>query len=143
MTHARAKKVVLRALLVGGLALGVSGCLNINGTDLFLIQRTGQNKPFAILVNDSGTIACDNDSAQPLSKTMLLNARYLATALEDYVHAGGTGSAYPGKSLFRWRVELPDGTITFPDWAAKHQAAFAQIELFGLQAAQHVCHLSV
>jgi hypothetical protein len=140
MTHALLRKATLWTLLAGSLALGLGGCFEVTAPDLFLLQRTGAGRPFSILVNDGGLISCNGGHFKHLPDPVLLQARDLAMALETYVHAGQTSNV-PGNSVFRYRVELPDGTVIFPDTAAGHRAVFAQTVQFALQTAQHVCHI--
>jgi hypothetical protein len=128
-------------LLVAAIAL--AGCLNVQSPDLFLITRTGQAGRLTLLVNDGGTIRCNGGRARRLSDPLLLRARDLATALDGdakeslKIHS-------PANSVYRYTIQLQDGTIAFPDTAAAggRYPNLAQAELFAVQAAQQGCGLS-
>lgn len=127
-----------------GLALGAAGCgFNVQSPDLFLLTRTGQGQKLTLLVNDGGTIRCDGGRARTLPDPLLLQARDLASGL------GGDAQenlriAAPANSVYRYRVRLQQGTISFPDTAAAsgRYPRLAQLELFSVRAAHQACGLS-
>lgn len=120
-------------------ALALAGCgLDVQSPDLFLLTRTGPGGRLTLLVNDSGTISCDGRRAQSLPDPLLLQARDLATSLDNDAQAG-MHIAASADTVYRYSVRLQDGTITFPDTAGAHHQELAQAELFALQAAQNPC----
>jgi hypothetical protein len=131
-----------RPALVAALAAIGAGCgFNVQSPDLFLLTRTGQGGKLTMLVNDGGTIRCDRGRTRQLAAPLLLRARDLANSLDgDAKHSLRIAS--PPDSVFRYVIRLQDGTISFPDTAARNHPALAQAELFAVQAAQQACGLS-
>lgn len=129
------------AALAAAVAVALSGCgLNIRAADLFLLTRTGPGRTLTLLVNDSGTIRCDGGRARQLSDPLLLRARDLATSLD--ADAKRSLKIASGRdSVFRYRIDLKDGTISFPDTAARAHPGLAQAELLAVQLAQQACGL--
>jgi hypothetical protein len=114
---------------------------NVQSPDLFLLTRTGQGKRLTLLVNDSGTISCNAQKPKPIPDQLLLQARDLASSLDQDAKAKlrmNSGS----QSVFSYTVKLQDGTISFPDTAGGSHKEIAQAELFTLQAAQNACGLT-
>ena len=124
------------------LAAVLGGCgLNVQSADLFLVTRTGGGPKLTLLVNDGGTVRCDGGSARSLPDALLLQARDLANSL------GGDAQRNlripsPSDSVFRYKVRLQSGTISFPDTAAATHPNLAQLELLTVKAAQQACGLS-
>jgi hypothetical protein len=123
-------------------ALALAGCgLNVAAPDLFVLHRTGPGKPLTLLVNDSGTIRCDNGKTKSLPDPLLLDARDLASDLDK--DAQDKLSLKPSRdSVFSYKVTLQDGTVMFSDTAARTHPELARTELFAAQAAQGPCGLS-
>ena len=86
----------LRAAVVLLLAALVTGCgFEVEEPDLFLVTRTGaQGHKLSLLVNDGGTISCDGGKPKNLPDPLLLQARDLATNLNDRRECQ---TAVPGK----------------------------------------------
>ena len=123
------------------LAIVLGGCgLNIQEPDLFLLTRSGGGPRLTLLVNDGGTIRCDGRSARSLPDKLLLQARDLATALVGDAQRNLRIPA-PPNSVFRYKVRLQSGSISFPDTAATTHPNLAQLELFTVRAAQQACGL--
>jgi hypothetical protein len=76
-----------------------------------------------------------------LSNSLLLRARDLASSLDKDVKAHLTLRPKPN-TVDTYRVELQDGTLTFPDTAAAAHKESAQAELFTVQAAQSACGIT-
>jgi hypothetical protein len=126
-------------LLIGGL---LSGCgLGVQSPDLFVLTRTGVGPPLAMLVNDGGTIRCNGAKAKELADPLLIQARDLASNLDQDAKASLNIPPSP-HSVAHYRIRLQDGTISFPDTAASRHKELAQAELFAVQAAQKACGLS-
>jgi hypothetical protein len=132
----------LAATLLASAAALTGGCgFDVQSPDLFLLTRTGQGVTLTLLVNDGGTIRCNNARARKLSDPLLLRARDLANSLDNDARHG-LRIAAPPNSAFRYTIKLQDGTIVFPDTAARAHSELAQAELFAVQAGQQACGLS-
>jgi hypothetical protein len=124
------------------LAIVLCGCgLNVQEPDLFLLTRTGGGPRLTLLVNDGGTIRCNGRAARSLPDPLLLQARDLATSLGGDAQRNLRLSS-PSNSVFRYKVRLQSGSISFPDTAAATHPNLAQLELFTVRAAQQACGLS-
>ncbi len=120
-------------------AVALAGCgLNVQAPDLFLLTRAGRGQRITLLVNDGGTIRCDGGAAKPLPDKLLLQARDLASTLSGDATRKLHLPPAPN-SVAEYSVKLQNGTITFPDTAARTHPELAQTELFALQAAQGSC----
>jgi hypothetical protein len=122
-------------------AMVLTGCLNVQSADLFLLTRTGQGSKLTLLVNDSGTIRCNGGKAKPISNSTLIAARDLSDNLATDAQNGLTIRDVAG-SVYYFRIRMQQGTIAFPDKAAGRRQVLAQAELFATQAAQRDCGLS-
>lgn len=135
-TNPRAR--ALGAILVAAL---LTGCgLNVQGADLFLLTRTGQARRLTLVVNDSGTIRCDGAAAKSLPDSLLIQARALASDLDKDARAK-LRVPVGANSVFSYTIKLENGSITFPDTAARQRHELAEAELFAAQAAQGPCGL--
>jgi hypothetical protein len=120
----------------------VTGCgFDVQSPDLFQVTRTGQGQKLTLLVNDAGTIVCNGGKPKALPDRLLLQARDLATNLNDDAKAKRRFTARPG-SVFSYTVKVQNGTFTFPDIAAGARKEFSQLELFVVQAAADPCGIS-
>jgi hypothetical protein len=120
-------------------AVALAGCgLNVQSPDLFLLTRTGQGKPLTMLVNDAGTISCNEGKQQQLSDPLLIQARTIATDLDQDARAKLHIPRAPNSVAF-YTIKLQDGTISFPDTAAAKDHELAEAELFAVQAGQQYC----
>jgi hypothetical protein len=127
---------------IGALVV-LTGCgLDVQSGDLFQVTRTGQGRKLTLLVNDGGTITCDGSKRKALSDPQLLQARDLATNLNDDAKAKLTGFRSGARSVFSYTVKVQNGTFTFPDTAAAARKELSQLELFVVQAAANPCGLS-
>ena len=116
----------------------LAGCLSVQAADLFLITRTGGGPKLTLLVSDGGTVRCNGAAAKPLPDTLLLQARDLANTLDtdakQQLHLPRTAN-----SVAVYTARLKDGTISFPDTAARTHPELAQLELLAVQIAQGPC----
>jgi hypothetical protein len=120
----------------------LAGCgFDVQSADLFQVTRTGQGQKLTLLVNDSGTIACNGGKPKTLPDRLLLQARDLATTLNDDAKAKRRLTAGAG-SVFSYTVKVQNGTFTFPDTAAGARKELSQLELFVIQAAADPCGIS-
>lgn len=132
----------LVALTIALGAILLSGCgIDMTSADLFVLTRTGQGQTLTMLVNDGGTIRCNGGHTRALPNALLLRARDLASSLDKDVKAH---MKFPPKanSVFTYKVELQDGTLTFADTSAAGHKELAQAELFAVQAAQSACGIA-
>jgi hypothetical protein len=119
----------------------VAGCgLGVQSPDLFLLTRAGEGSRTTLLINDGGTIRCNDRAPRPLAEQLLLRARDLAMSLDPDAKAKLTIPA-SANSVFRYTIKLQSGTISFPDTAATRHPELAQVELFAAQAAHDGCGL--
>jgi hypothetical protein len=129
------------AIVLTCLALGLSGCLSVQAGDLFLLTRTGAGPRLTLLVNDGGTVRCNGGAAKPLADKLLLQARDLSSTLgndaKNHLDIPRTGN-----TVASYTVKLKEGTISFPDTAARTHSELAQLELLTVQIAQRPCALS-
>jgi hypothetical protein len=113
----------------------------VQAGDLFLLTRTGAGAKLRLLVNDGGTVRCNGGAAKPLPDKLLLQARDLAGTLDtdakNHLSLPRTANA-----VAVYTVKLKDGTISFPDTAARLHSELAQLELLAVQIAQGPCGLS-
>jgi hypothetical protein len=120
----------------------VAGCgFDVQSPDLFQVTRTGQGQKLTLLINDSGTIACNGGKPKPLPDRLLLQARDLTTSLNDDAKAKARFPTGPG-SVFTYTVKVQNGTFTFPDTAAGARKELSQLELFVVQAVADPCSIS-
>jgi hypothetical protein len=123
------------------LALALGGCgLNVQSPDLFLLTRVGAGGRLTLLVNDGGTIRCNGGSPRALPDPLLLEARDLATRLNDDAKRG-LRIPRARHSVATYTVKLQHGVVSFPDNAAGAHSELAQLELFVVRAAQGPCRL--
>lgn len=121
-------------LLWVALAVLLAGCgLDVQAPDLFLLTRTGVGRRLTLLVSDDGTIRCNGGSPKQLSGKLLIQARDLAPTLGSDAQRGLHIPRGPN-SVAMYTVRVQQGTISFPDTAARTHSTFAQLELFALQS---------
>jgi hypothetical protein len=120
----------------------LAGCgFDVQSADLFQVTRAGQGQKLTLLVNDSGTIACNGGKPKALADRLLLQARDLTRNLNADAKAKTRWQAGPG-SVFTYTVKVQNGTFTFPDTAAAARKELSQLELFVIQAAADPCGIS-
>jgi hypothetical protein len=120
----------------------LAGCgRNVQSADLFQVTRVGQGQKLSLLVNDSGTIACNGGKPKSLPNRLLLQARDLATDLNSDAKKKLRYPVSP-RSVFSYTVKVQNGTFTFPDTAAGTRKELARLELFVVQAAADPCGIS-
>jgi hypothetical protein len=131
----------LAPALAAALAVLAVGCgLNVASPDLFVLTRTGAGPRLSLLVSDGGTIRCNGGPDKPLADRLLIQARDLASRLNDDAKHG-LHIQRSARSVAMYRVRLQHGTISFPDTAAGTHHDLAQLELFAVQAGQGACGL--
>ena len=130
---------LLLALATVGMLVGCG--LDVQSPDLFVLTRTGQGSKLTLLVNDSGTIACNGGKARMISSARLITARDLSDNLAKDAGANLRLPIGPG-STYTYKIRMQQGTITFSDRDTARRPYLAQAELFAIDAAQQVCGLS-
>jgi hypothetical protein len=137
----RVTAVIVAAVIVAAVAL-IAGCgLDVKSADLFQVTRLGQGQKLTLLVNDGGTISCNGGKPKSLPDRLLLQARDLATDLNDDANAKLSFGA-SARSAFTFTVKVQKGTFTFPDTAAGSRKELSRLELFVVQAAGSPCGIS-
>jgi hypothetical protein len=117
----------------------LAGCgLQVQAPDLFLLTRTGGAQKVTLLVNSGGTIRCNGSQAKPLPDTLLLQARTLTAALNRDATQRLHIPPAPG-SVYSYRVKLQNGTISFPDTAARTHSELARLELLAVKIVGGPC----
>jgi hypothetical protein len=120
----------------------LAGCgFDVQSADLFQVTRTGQGQKLTLLVNDSGTVACNGAKPKALPDRLLLQARDLTRNLNADAKVKTRFPAVRG-SVFSYTVKVQNGTFAFPDTAAGARKELAQLELFVVQAAADPCGIS-
>lgn len=120
-------------------ACGAAGCgFDVQQPDLFLLTRTGNGSKDTLLVNTGGTVRCNGKSTKQVPSKMLVQARSLTSTLNKDAKRHLNIPPTPN-SVYRYRVKLQDGTITFPDTAAAHHWELAQLELIAVGLLQGPC----
>jgi hypothetical protein len=117
----------------------LAGCgFDVQSADLFQVTRIGQGEKLTLLVNDSGTLACNGGKPKSLPDRLLLQARDLSTDLNNDAKSK---ARFPtsARSVFSYTVKVQNGTFTFPDTAAESRKELARLELFVVQAAADPC----
>jgi hypothetical protein len=123
-------------------AAGIAGCgFGVSSPDLFVVTRTGVGDRLTLLLNDGGSIKCNDRAPRPLAEPLLLQARDLATALAPDAKQHLTIPASP-HSVAHFTFKLQDGTVSFPDTAGASRHELAEAELFTITAAKQGCGLS-
>lgn len=140
MTARSTRRVALATPLTCLVGL-LSGCLSVQAADLFLLTRTGVGPRLTLLVNDGGTVRCNGGAAKPLPNKLLLQARDLAGTLNNDANHR-LNLPRTANTVATYTVKLQDGTISFPDTAARTHSELAQLELLTVQIAQGPCGLS-
>ena len=120
----------------------LAGCgFDVQSADLFQVTRFGQGQKLTLRVNDGGTIACNGGKPKSLPDPLLLEARDLATNLNQDAKAKLRFPA-SARSVFSYTVKVPNGTFTFPDTAAVARKELSQLELFVIRAAADPCGIA-
>jgi hypothetical protein len=133
---------LLPILLPLACAALLAGCGGGAG-DLFAVERTGDvpGAQLRLIVNDGGELTCNDDQPRALPDKLLLDARAIATDLED--PAQHSLALRPGpQSVLQYVVHTPDGTVRFADDSPGQPEVTQKLAYFTRQAAQQVCGLA-
>jgi hypothetical protein len=125
----------LAACALGGCGAGYS--------DLFLVRRTGvlPDADVQIVVNDGGTISCDRGEFRRLPSRLLLDGRDIMRSLREDLEFGKVHPR-PPNAQYRFRVDAPDGTISFSDTDGASDPDLGRMVLLVRQLSQQMCGLA-
>jgi hypothetical protein len=124
------------------IAATCAGCgLSVQSADLFVLTRVGQGQKLTLLISDGGTVRCNAGRKKPLPDPLLLQARDLATNLDNDAKAS-LEIRSTAATVYRYTIKLQNGTISFPDTAANAHNELAQAELLAVRVAEGPCGLS-
>jgi hypothetical protein len=131
-------KLAALAVLASG-AVALAGCgFAVQSPDDFVLTRTGEGRAITLVVNDGGTIRCNAGHQKPISDALLIEARDLAVNLDKDAKRKltiPTGT----NSVYTYTIAMQDGTISFPDTAARRHGELAGAEQFVLKALAGPC----
>lgn len=129
-----------RLLLVPLLPLLV-GCGGPSA-DLFEVERSGadRNANVEVVVNDGGTVRCNQGKSIALPGTMLLDARELARDIEKQASLSIELPKGPGSTL-RYVVRVSNGSVSFFDTSEGRPKAFDQLVAFSKDVIEDVCKI--
>jgi hypothetical protein len=126
----------------------LGSCGGIKAPDLFIVERTGAvpGARLTLVVNEEGGVHCNGEPTRPgrtlkLSDSQLVQARAIQEALHDPASRHLSLAPGPG-SVFSYYVRDENGTVRFSDNSPSQPHVLRQLQLFVLQTAQQVCHLS-
>lgn len=122
--------------------LAGAGCGGVKSADLFIVYRSGSvaGARLTLLVNDGGTVRCNGGAQRALSDADLVRARAIQDDLHDPAVSRTSLRAGP-RSVLRYYVRDPDGSVRFSDDSQGQPQVFQQLALFVLQTARGVCRL--
>ena len=128
-------------MLIG--ALGATACGSASA-DLFSVERTGAGAGarLNLVVSDDGRVRCNGAAPAALGAVRLLEARELSRRLASLAALGlELPAGAPGDTTFRYRAELPDGSIAFADSSRALPESFAELAGFTRAVSREVCKL--
>jgi len=133
---------VLAIVLACAAALAAAGCGGDTG-DLFAVERSGDipGAKLRLIVDDGGELTCNDDKPKAMPDKLLLQARAIATDIEN--SAQHSLALEPGpQSVLQYVVRTPDGTVRFADDSPHQPDVLPRLAYFTRQAAQQVCGLA-
>jgi hypothetical protein len=133
------------ALVLCALAtLGLVGCAGVTAADLFVVNRSGAapGAQLTLLVDEEGGVTCNGRLAhQKLEDAQIVKAREIQEELQKPSAAHLSLPPRPGSTL-SYGVRDESGTVSFADNSAGQPVVLHKLQLFVLQTAQQICHLS-
>ncbi len=129
-------------LVLGLIALAASGCGGGTG-DLFAVERSGDvpGAHLRLVVSDGGELTCNDQAPKAMSDQLLLDARAIATDLEDPAQHSLNLPA-GAQSVLQYVVRTPEGTVRFADDSRAQPEVTRKLAYFTRRAAQQVCGLA-
>jgi hypothetical protein len=133
---------VRRALAVAvaaAFAAAAPGC-GAGYPDLLVLHRTGElpGARLKLLINDGGTVRCDDGPEHRLPEQLLLDARDIVTDLEEEAREDLVLPRPPG-ALLRFRLRVEQGTVTFSDADAARRPTLGRLVALTRTIAQDLC----
>ncbi len=129
-------------LLAAGTALVLLAGCGGESADLFQVKRSGAdpNANVDLVVNDGGTVSCNQGEPHALPGTRLLDARELARDLEAEAALAIELPPGPGATL-RYVVRTSTGRVAFSDTSLNRPAAFDRLVAFSADVIENVCKI--
>lgn len=117
----------------------LAGCGGESG-DLFAVDRDGDvpGARLRVIVNDGGTVRCDDDAPRRLPEELLLDAREIARGLAEPADAGLRLEPRP-QSVLRYEVHVPEGRVAFADSSDGRPPVLDELAHLMRRIAQDVC----
>ena len=124
------------------LALALAGC-GAESADLFEVQRTGAdpNANVDLVVNDGGTVSCNQAKAVALPGKRLLDARELARKLEQQAALSIELPREPD-SILHYVVRTSNGRVAFSETSPNRPKAFDELVAFSKDVIENVCKIN-
>ena len=128
------------ALVVAALAL--AGC-GADYPDLMVVTRSGSlpGARLTMLVNDGGTVRCNDGPEHQMPARALLDAREIARDLAEQAARDLTLPRPPG-ALLRFHLRTQEGTVTFSDADAADRPLLGRLVALTRTVAKDVCELA-
>lgn len=126
---------------LGLLAIAFAGC-GTPAPDLFEVTRSGRdaNANVRLLVNDSGTVKCNDMAPKALDGPRLLAARDIARGIARQAELAI--SLEPGQNpTLRYEVRTESGTVEFSDRSEGRPKAYDRLVAFTADVTENVCGL--
>ncbi len=122
-------------------ALLLTGCGG-ESADLFEVQRSGAdpNANVDLVVNDGGTVRCNQGKPIALPGTRLLDARELSRQLEKQASLSIELPKGPGSQL-SYVVRVSNGRVSFSDTSANRPTSFDRLVAFSKDVIEDVCKI--
>jgi uncharacterized protein YbjT (DUF2867 family) len=119
----------------------LAGC-GAPSADLFEVQRRGSdpNADVDLVVNDGGTVTCNDGETVALPGTGLLDARELARDLERQASLSIELPPGPGATL-RYTVRTSNGRVAFSDTSRERPEVFDRLVAFSADVIENVCKI--
>jgi hypothetical protein len=134
------------ALVLCALAatLVLVGCAGVTAADLFVVNRSGATPgaQLTLLVDEEGGVTCNGRLAhKKLEDAQIVKAREIQEELQRPSAAHLSLPPRAGSTL-SYGVRDESGTVSFADNSAGQPVVLHKLQLFVLQTAQQICHLS-
>ncbi len=124
-------------------SLALCGCGGVKAADLFILTRTGPTPQtqLTLLINEEGGLSCNGGHTLRLSDPQLVKARTLQEDLHDAASKHLTLVPKSG-SVYSYSLRDSDGSVRFSDNSAGQPRVLRDLQLYALQIAQQLCHVS-
>jgi hypothetical protein len=121
----------------------IASCGGIISPDLFAVERSGSSPgaSLTLVVSEEGVVHCNHGPAYRLSDPAVIQARTIQEELHGAASHHLALRAQPG-SVFGYRVRNGEGSVSFADNSAGQPSVLRHLQLFVVQVAQGICHLS-